>query len=384
MIEIQIAFDPGSSLTKVIYRVGQDETPKLLVMEPEAIALPKTSIEADREAGGNVGILTPTNDAWLSYRKQDEEVFAIGFLAQQLKAKVRLSHLKYESAVPKFLAAIGAIVEREQLKREQISIKGALLLPYGEFVDSGNLETQIQNRLRSFYFRGQGIKVKNAKFSIAPEGGGFIWEMLTRRGSEWMSQQQAICILMLGHRNISLLVFSRGKLDRERSQTTEQGFAQMIDRVVALTSGQNRERLTPVIYELGSEISANQKSLRALTRTVQPENVQTEAERLANAIVTARAEYWRQIQTWFDEAIPQEISQLIVCGGVASYLEPEITRDLAWARPQRRILDSEAAQKLKVKEQNDGSLPVRLADIYAMFESLFLVKQPAQSTSANS
>ena len=54
-----------------------------------------------------------------------------------------------------------------------------------------------------------------------------------QNGAEWF-QQQTLAVLMFGHRNISLLLFERGKL--AIGNTTDLGFHQLVDKVLNRTA----------------------------------------------------------------------------------------------------------------------------------------------------
>lgn len=370
MTDIQVAFDPGSSLTKVVYRIAQRGQPKFLFMEPEAFELPRESVETKAQGRGGVGVNTAINDAWLTYNKKDEVAYVVGYLAQQFKAQMRLERSKFEAAVPKFLATIAAIASQENLDPAKLSVQAALLLPYGEFVNSSRLEDQIKSLGRSFYFRGEQIKAAFRYITIVPEGGGFIWELIDRCGKDWLVKQEAVCILMLGHRNTSLLTFTRGTLNTEKCRTTNQGFAALVDKAIERSSGQSRKELTRTIYEVGDDISPDHTLIRASTKTVNSANVAAEAENLAQAIQIARKEYWLLFKDWLQEVLPKRINKLIICGGGAFYLKSELSEYFSWTQPMWRNLESEQTQSL-LAGWSDNSLSQRAADIWALFESLF-------------
>ena len=298
----------------------------------------------------------------------------MGYLAQQFKAQVRLTRLKFESAVPKFLATIGAIASLENLERTELTVYPILLLPYSEFESSERLETQIRKLGRSFYFRGELVKIKLGEILVVPEGGGFFWEVASRRGSDWVVKQEAICVLMLGHRNVSLLTFTKGGLNSEKSETTDRGFAALVDLAVNRSSGQTRASLTRTIYEVGDDITPDNKLIRASTKSIDSENIKAEAKSLAQAIQAARREYWLFLRDWIDAVIPKRVSELIICGGGAFYLKTELSELLSWAQPTWRSLENKSAQS-QLESWPDPTLFKRVADVWAIFESTF-IKNP--------
>ena len=366
--QIQIAFDPGSSATKAIYKLG-GQTPHVILMEPEVIEVPLASIE-QRSGYGDAGIVTPVNDAWISFRQRDENCFAVGYLARQLRASINLNRLKYENALFKLLAVLGAVVQREQLDGSDISVWISVLLPLGEFADRERFEQQLKQQIRSFYFRGERIQADLQEVRINPEGGGFTLELLRDRGKEWFTSREAICSLMLGHRNSSALVFSRGQLNMSASGTTDLGFVQLVDKVIQKTSGQNRYSLTRTLYEIGNDISSNNLLLRSLAKSERSKNVEQEIDQIVEAISVARQEYWQILKSWIDSVLPNRVDKLCVCGGAGYYLRNEIQNHLGWADPlwgESSGIVWEAAERLE-----DPSLNRRLLDVWYIFQWYFI------------
>lgn len=365
---IKLAFDPGSSLTKVIYQVSGDDLSeaKFLCMEPEVMELPISSIEMRDQ----IGMLTGENDAWLTNKKKDKTCQVVGQLARQFGTKPNLAPLKYEGILPKFLATVGAIVEKEKLS-PQVEIKAAVLLPYGEFADREELEQQLSSQMKSFYFRGQRINGQLTNIKCFPEGGGFAWELRSEKGDEWFNHGIGI-VLMLGHRNSSCLVFENGVLNQKRSATSDLGFARMLDLIIQQTSGQDRENLTRAVYEVGEDIKADHKLVRVMTRSKESANINREAQRLADAISTARQDYFRFFKDWFDPLCPQRINWLVIGGGCAYYFKPELSKYLHWTDPRWGEMPEEDFQNLV--SWSEDSLRYRIVDVWKFFKSSFLPK----------
>ena len=149
-----LSLDPGTSMTKMVYRVLSEISYKseLLCMEPELIKISKDSL--DLYESGQMNRPNPENEAWIEY---NEEYYAVGFLAQKyFEARINFLELKYENAIPKTLAAVGAIAIREALK-SNFDLSLGLLLPYGEWEDRERLEMGLTKALSSFSFRGNNF-----------------------------------------------------------------------------------------------------------------------------------------------------------------------------------------------------------------------------------
>jgi hypothetical protein len=378
MTTINIAFDPGSSLTKIVYAVDPHE-PKLLTMGSEVIALEAATLERYHDRQSSIGQASGTNDAYLKFRKRDKTVFAIGHLAQQFQASADLAHLKCDRAVPKLLAAIGAIVERENCNTEQsINIRLIALLPYGEYASRADFTEQLQKLGKRYYFRNErklSLSFKN--ITVFPEGGGFLLRLSERKSQTWLESREAMCVLMIGHRNASFLTFSRGIFDPNRSHTSDWGFIQLVDRAIESSAGQNRERLTRSIYQLGNNIDPNSRTLRSLTLSQRADSKEREAQRLAEAIESARSEYWQRLRDWFKRVVPRELDELTIAGGGAYYLRHELSEYFGWANPYWQTTD---ANDPLIAEYPDPSLQHRICDIKAAYTTSFKPKASAKNS----
>lgn len=364
---IKIAFDPGSSATKVVYQINSNQ-PNVMLMEPEIIELPVTSIE--QRSHSSAGVVTPINDAWLKLRARDDSCFAVGFLAQQFQASMQLDQLKYESAIIKALSVIGAIIQRESLEGS-INLHLAVLLPLGEFADKDKFKKQLTKQSRHIYFRDQHIQPSIKSIIVSPEGSGFAMAQLQHKGQDWFVRREAVCSLMLGHRNSSLLTFNHGQIDMSASGTTDLGFVQLVDKVISKTSGQDRRSLTRTIYEIGNNIASDKPLLRSLVKSRHVGNIDEEAKQIAEAIQTARQEYWQLLKKWLNGILPTRIDSLCIGGGAGYYLRYEIKEHLEWADPSWGDADLANTIANAVKQFEDPSLKHRLIDVWSIFNEGF-------------
>jgi hypothetical protein len=201
MPDLTLTFDPGSSLSKVIYQLP-DGKPRLLLMEPEVIELSSGSIEAYLNTRGNLGVTRPEDDVWLQC-SGSQQCQVVGYLARQFLAAVRMNEVKYERALYKVMAAVGAIAQQTDLPR-RFSVAIFALLPYSEYQNAQRLQQLLKQHLKNYSFRGNRLQVKLETFECRPEGGGLAMARVTQNGAEWF-QQQTLAVLMFGHRNTSLL-----------------------------------------------------------------------------------------------------------------------------------------------------------------------------------
>ena len=92
-------------------------------------------------------------------------------MAREYKAMSRLKPLKVEIMIPKLMAVIGAIAEKENLGNEIVLDLG-VLLPYGELESRQELIRSLSKSLKGFYFRDKKITVKLEGLNVIPEASG--------------------------------------------------------------------------------------------------------------------------------------------------------------------------------------------------------------------
>ncbi|WP_256874743.1 hypothetical protein [Nostoc sp. C057] len=111
------------------------------------------------------------------------------------EARINFLELKYENAIPKTLAAVGAIAIRDSLKAN-FDLSLGLLLPYGEWEDRERLERGLTKALSSFSFRGKQFCINLINFQCLPEGGGLILTRSKKLGTDF--NKVNIAVVMLG------------------------------------------------------------------------------------------------------------------------------------------------------------------------------------------
>jgi hypothetical protein len=360
--KLQIGFDPGASLSKVVYSVAGG-SPKILTMEPQVLSLPATSIEHQ--------VLTarPEDQAWVKVKNDAERVQVCGFLAREFMAVERIELLKYEQAFYKFLAVVGAIAVKEGLSENRLSVDASVLLPYGEINSRDWLGQRLGKGLKRYYFQKTLIRGRLNSYQCVSEGAGLVCDFRSRYGMDWLSTHK-ITVLILGYRNLSCMTFERGILQKEHSSTCDLGFVRLIDKIIERTPGQSRSALAKSVAAIGVDIREENPELRSLIRSTQPENVEAEAKMLVEAIKTSRREYWQLVQDWLNSIVPAELDHLAASGGTSIYLKDEIERHFDWVQPE--WLSSHVGEL----SQLDSTMQFRFADVMALF-STFSQKQAA-------
>lgn len=365
MADLTLTFDPGSSLSKVIYRLSNGQ-PRLLLMEPEVIELNPSSIDTHLKTRGSIGIVRPEDDAWLQH-SGSQQCQAVGYLARQFLATARMNELKYELALHKVMAAVGAIAQQADLPRK-FSVAISTLLPYGEYQNASRLQQLLQQRLKGYSFRGTRVQASLETFECRPEGGGLAMARAVQGGAEWF-QQQTLAVLMFGHRNTSLLLFERGKL--ALGNTTDLGFYQLVDKVLNRTSGQDINALTTAIYRIGKDITPDHPLIQSLVRTRSPTEQKLEREQIVTAILTAREEYWFRLNDWLEVILPN-VTEVILSGGAAMYLHDELEEYFSstptyWGIDLQRRLQDLLGLDYRSNRPDAEALSFRLIDAFGMY-----------------
>jgi hypothetical protein len=349
---LQVGFDPGSSLTKVVYRF-RTPAPKILVMEPHVLSFLSHLVQ---DAPLAFGTVDPIHQAWIKLKSDDESCYLVGELAKQKWNWNRLDRLKYEQALYKLLAVVGAIAQRENLQRFGLEV--VALLPYGEYENREQFKKQVQAALRQFYFRGQRLNVTLKLFICSPEGGGLAWSLMAQKGEAWF-KSKVFSVLMFGHRNTSCLVFRKGQLVPEASSTSDLGFVRLLQGVVQRSAGQSLDALVTPVFAMGAKPTPDHLLMRQLLRSTVPANQTLEAKQLSEAISSARAEYWEALVQWLELVVPKSLNELIISGGAAQYFKAELNQQLSWANPVWSTLASQPV--------SEELLNCRMTDIWHLF-----------------
>ena len=236
--KLTVCYDPGTSVSKILYQLDSSQV-KHLTMEPEVFCVPvATSLPTTSDFG------RPSDCAWVQLT-QDETCYAVGRLARNYRATVSIKRLKYESLVPKVLAALGAIATVENLP-QKFNLDLALLLPLGEYANRDELERLLKEALKGFNFQSRPYKVNLGLYKCCAEGFGLALSYIKEKGLKQF-QNSTLAYLMFGYRNTSILVFKNGTLVTTQSNTTQLGFYDLIDKMTAKISGLSREEVQAAI-----------------------------------------------------------------------------------------------------------------------------------------
>lgn len=169
MANVILSFDAGVSLSKCIYEIVETGERRVLLMRPQVMTVPLSTISGYRKM--KLGSPRPEAEAW---GVVGEKGFIVGTMAYEMLGDEGIGELKYERAVFKILAALGAIKETHSLGT-RISLSLTVLLPCGQYSTAARMKSDLELKLRDFEFRGKKLKVKLERFECLPEGSGLYW-----------------------------------------------------------------------------------------------------------------------------------------------------------------------------------------------------------------
>lgn len=381
--KLTLICDPGTSLTKVLYRLGRKGSVKHLTMDSHLLTVGADIVERLNKTS-EFG--RPEDNAWL--QTDDSSCHLVGRLAQEYRSLTSIKSLKYESIVPKVLALIGAIIVKEKLSHS-IKLDLAVLLPYGEFGNSSELEKELLESISQFKFQGDDYKVELQQPFFFPEGSGIFFHA-SQNKSEDLIQSETSAVLMFGYRNTSLLLFKNGTLSLDNSGSTDLGFYNFSDSIIKQTSGLTRENIQSSVYTcqervinpktaLGEDKSVTKIAVEDLVKARDPQRAKAEKSRIETAISNSRKEYWQLITAWLDETLPSQrhLDNLIYTGGTSGFFQQELQNYMSKKYSHIKVSSTEEiGQELllalnlsdsEVKKFEKQELPLRFADAWGLF-----------------
>lgn len=354
MTAITLALDFGGSglrgiMTKETFK------PELFLMEPEvSLATPQSLSDYTKV---KVGSTNPARGAWVEYKG---EFYAVGNLAKKrYQGNLQLEKRKFELALPKVLAAIGAISETHELPNGS-TIRLGTVLPWGEYRDRELFEQVLSGALASYKFCGVEKSFTLETFICLPEGGGVLTQ---GRAPGTSFRDLELVVLMIGFRDVSVLYVDRGEMSL--GITAPLGFSILANSVGEKTSLYDRQKLTAAICKAGKNV--NPKALMPLLDNVGDAYKDHELSKIRFAIMDAREEYWLMLREWLKLQIKRNVDEIIVAGGTANFLRPELNSFLTftkvlWCDELEKRIESSFSTQIKA-----GGLEYRLADVYGLF-----------------
>ena len=330
--------------------------PILLCLDPEVEPVHKESIDAYE--AGTMGTTEPENRCWIAV---GSEHYAIGTLARErFHATPDLKPLKWEDAVTKTLAAVWVLSYRLNLGN-RFSIAIGALLPPGEYKnDSKRFESTLKESLSNFSTPSGRFKVKLEFFDCKPEGGGIY--LHRRRTLKDLIKQKVLAVVMIGHRNASILIANKGSVGE--GITSDLGCNQLVDIFIRETSGtsdQPKDRIITALVSAGASVES--KPFLKLARSTSSHGKSQDVEQMVRAAHLARSEYFRALTRWIDKILPLDRDEIVFCGGTAHLFRAELSA---------RYIDDEVLWDAEIEippTLETATLVSRLADVYGMYRT---------------
>ncbi|WP_341532231.1 ParM/StbA family protein (plasmid) [Nostoc sp. UHCC 0302] len=356
MPDLTISFDPGASLSRVFFTSGSGK-PELLLMEPYTALIPRQSLLAYEEDA--IGTSSPEDSAWLEYEGQ---CWGVGYICQKFYADLKLEQPKFESAIYKTLAVVGAIAQKKSLANGT-TIRLGILFPYGEYSDRKLFSDSVAAALLNFRFRGEQRSFQLEDFVCRPEGFGLLSRGRSQTGN---LAERKIAVVMIGYRNASILIMDRGVMTN--GLTEDLGFHKLVKAVQRQVAGQKSLTLAAAICDAGSKI--NPKALAPLVRVQDPSLQSLEVSQIKTAIAQSREEYWLLLSSYLQNHIPSDIDEIIFAGGTSHYLRSDLNK--LFRRPIKTFCDAleYLVEREFLSSRPKLGLDFRLTDNYGFFSYL--------------
>lgn len=393
MKHLILALDLGTSLTKCLYQV--DDGPlRLLTVPPDAVELSRTlesvvttqcdAIDAFRSAGAE-------NLIWYTPTKDSSRLFVAGSLASKFQEGVDIKQLKYEVAEFKIVGIVGVIAQRERFGNERFLLDIALLLPHGEYRDGEQLKDQVARVLSGrdgFYWHGtQSVRAKLGEWRFYPEGSGRIFRYMQKEGKAAVRSHNLL-ILMLGHRNGSILALEQGRDSEESESSDKYGFYRFLEYILEVKSGYSPEDLMKGITAQDSNGDGTRYFIDprkvAELRNRNSDNIEREAAEIQAAIEAAHLRYINGITRWIESK--QRVfnaDKFLFCGGACLLFREELEAfAISDGRPDpvgvfTESIDpeqdpavEELSTELHLSHHDRQTLGYRLVDIYSLFKDV--------------
>lgn len=364
---IHLAGDIGASASKFFYRVQPGQTVPIWMNAAVANGLTDAALPS-LNAGGR-----PQDSTWLQL---DDEIVLVGESAKAFIETTSISANKSDKAAYKIAAALGVVSELEQFpSRYQAFVW--LPLPLTEIRTREQIATKL-NRIceQGFVCRGKQQQIQLI-IKFFPEGFG----LYLNRKKQLDSIDQAITqrrtlILMMGHRNLSVLCFEGGSLRASRSNSDGPGFWPAF------------EKATRSMGVPPSDYTALMLTL-ATGRSQQISQAQAGLSDFGPQATFVRQAYWQAVSIYLQDNLLGQLTDglvdVVLSGGGSSILRSPLAdyfsslglSDSPTERHGQRLIFSDKMQpqltdivsQLPEAAQN-SSIPLRMSDCYGLFQGL--------------
>ena len=353
MVDISLAIDTGNSGTKIIYSFPQSNRVNYMFMSSAVEEVSKQRLEVNLRQNNWLRLGEAKERAWLSL---GNNFLVVGAFAEAFSPRDKRALPKYEEALYKVLAAIGAIADsRGFSRRKKLKIHLGLLLPWNEFQDRERMLLRLKELAEDFEFCGRKLRVSIEKWVCYPEGGGVAMSRINTLGMEWFVKHQ-VGILMLGDRNWSGIYFKNGTI--ADGESPREGFSYFLDRVIeSAPCLLRREQLEKAIFQSinrrGKTSWENLEAIKSLATARDAKLRKSEIQDIADAISLFSREWEEKLFRFLDRIFPSSLNELNVCGGAFPFFE-SLIRD--WSNCSRQGSPIDIQKGIFIKTVVNGDM----------------------------
>lgn len=355
---VYLAGDIGTSGSKFFYRVQDEQKEPLWMGSGVADGLTTLALST-LNAGGR-----PQDNAWLQV---GDEVILVGEAAKAFVDVSSLAESKSHQAVYKLIAALGVIAEKERLPNQYEAVIW-LPLPLTEMNARDEIAAKLTQYAQNFRFRGVAQQAR-LTLKFYPEGFGLYLNRKKQLDVSGHSiDQRRTFVLMLGHRNLSVLCFEQGSLKNAKSNSDGPGFWQVFEKV-SRSCG-----VTPADFPaLMAALTSN--------KTTQISQARGEIYDYAAASEAVRLAFWKAARIYLQDNLLGQLSDgpadIVISGGAAYVMRNYIKDYFNNLRIADQVYFADGRQEklgdvvAKLPEATDNpSLVTRMTDCYGLFQAL--------------
>ena len=356
---IYLAGDIGASASKFFYRVHTGQTVPIWMTSAIATGLTHSALPALSMSR------RPQDSAWLQI---DDDVILVGEAAKTCVETTSLSANKAETAAYKIAAALGIIAELENLPSHYRAAIW-LSLPLTEI----RTREQILDRFndicdRGFICREQPQQVK-PMLKVFPEGFGLYLNRKKQLENISLSiSQRRTLILMMGHRNLSILCFENNALRAGKSNSDGPGFWPAFEKATRSAG------VSPTDYA----------ALMLALTTGKPQQISQAQAGLCDFGPYAslvQQTYWQAVSIYLQDNLLGQLTDsavdIILSGGGSCMIRPQLTDYFGSLGLEDRLIFADTMQPqlrdvvsaLPEAAQN-SSISLRMSDCYGLFQGL--------------
>ncbi|MEM9092096.1 MAG: hypothetical protein AAGC93_25595, partial [Cyanobacteria bacterium P01_F01_bin.53] len=349
----------GASASKFFYRVQPGQTVSLWMDSAVANGLSESALPS-------IGMKArPQDSTWLEI---DSDIVLVGESAKAFLDSPSLTANKAEKAAYKIAAALGVIAELEQLPSQYNALVW-LPLPLTEIRTREHIATTFDTLCE------QGFKCRGRQQSVQPilkffpEGFGLY--LNRKRQLDGLGQSIAgrrTLILMMGHRNLSILCFEGGSLRAGRSNSDGPGFRPAFEKATRSAG------VAPTDYR---------PLMLALTtgKPTQISQAQAGIFDFGSYASFVRQTYWQAVSIYLQDNLLGQLTDgsvdIILSGGGSRIIGTELADYFSALGLEERIIHADTMQpqltdvvsQLPEAAQN-SSIPLRMSDCYGLFQGL--------------